>query len=583
VTNICIGKNISIHLEKLIESRLLVQANSGGGKSYCLRKILEESHPHVQQVILDIEGEFNTLRERFDYVLVGKDGDIPINLKIAEILPKKIIELGVSFIIDLSELKKHERILFVKRFLNALMELPKKYWKSLLVVVDECHDFAPEKGKAESLGSVIDLCTRGRKRGFCALLATQRLSKLNKDAAAETNNRLIGRTGLDIDMKRAGEELGFTGKDKLISLRHLEPGEFFAFGTAISKGVEKVNIGEVLTAHPRPGERDLQTNISPKSKIKSVIDKLKDLPVEVDKGLKTEGDLRKEIHSLRTEIGILKRGVKPIINNDVSSKKAYRDGLEEGRRQFKYLLKDERRDLQKFITATQNMGKIINNLPMVQVEVKLPNDIKGVVEDKKIVVSNVSHLKSEVCGTSKNGSVTQSHTKDSSVYIGEDFKLSAIQRRILKSLSDLLQVGLEFVPRPMLAAFSESRPKSSHFANSISGLKTLGLVEYGSSTVKITSEGLNFTTQDSAPITDDDLQGRWKNLLSALQKKIIDVVLEDYPSDISREDLAGRIDASSTSSHFANSISCMKTMGALIYSGAGRVMASKNLFIRGGV
>lgn len=47
---------------------------------------------------------------------------------------------------------------------------------------------------AESAGAVIDLATRGRKRGQCAVIATQRLSKLHKDAAAEMKNKLIGGT-----------------------------------------------------------------------------------------------------------------------------------------------------------------------------------------------------------------------------------------------------------------------------------------------------------------------------------------------------------------------------------------------------
>jgi DNA helicase HerA-like ATPase len=42
---------------------------------------------------------------------------------------------------------------------------------------------------------VKGLATRGRKRGFCAVAATQRLSKLHEGRAAECNNKLIGRTG----------------------------------------------------------------------------------------------------------------------------------------------------------------------------------------------------------------------------------------------------------------------------------------------------------------------------------------------------------------------------------------------------
>src|SRR5207302_8509415 len=98
---------------------------------------------------------------------------------------------------------------------------------------------------ADTRSAVIDLATLGRERGYSAILATKRLSKLNKDAAAECNNKLIGRTTLDVDMKRASEELGFTSKEQAIALRNLVAGEFYTFGPAISAEVTKITIGAV--------------------------------------------------------------------------------------------------------------------------------------------------------------------------------------------------------------------------------------------------------------------------------------------------------------------------------------------------
>jgi len=43
------------------------------------------------------------------------------------------------------------------------------------------------------MGPVIDLATRGRKRGYCVVLATQRLPKLAKDAAAAGFITLLSR------------------------------------------------------------------------------------------------------------------------------------------------------------------------------------------------------------------------------------------------------------------------------------------------------------------------------------------------------------------------------------------------------
>lgn len=77
------GTPVRLDIDQLLRTRLLIQANSGGGKSYALRKFLEETHGKVQHLVIDPEGEFSTLRERFDYVLVGKGGDIHADVRTA--------------------------------------------------------------------------------------------------------------------------------------------------------------------------------------------------------------------------------------------------------------------------------------------------------------------------------------------------------------------------------------------------------------------------------------------------------------------------------------------------------------------
>src|SRR4051812_16917050 len=109
-------------LERVLLSRVLLQANSGGGKSWALRRILEQTHGRVQQLVLDIDGEFHTLREKYDYVLVAKTGgDTLADPRSAPLLARRLLELGVSAILDLYELKADDRIKFARRFLEALI------------------------------------------------------------------------------------------------------------------------------------------------------------------------------------------------------------------------------------------------------------------------------------------------------------------------------------------------------------------------------------------------------------------------------------------------------------------------------
>lgn len=294
---------ITIEVPRLIESRLLVQANSGSGKSWALRRILEQTHHRVQQVVLDVEDEFHTLRERGDYILAGRasGGDCPAEPRSAPLLARRLLELGVSAIISLYELHERDRHLFVQKFLESMMNAPRDLWHPVLVVIDEAHKFCPQVGSSVAAGAVIDLMTRGRKRGFCGVLATQRISKLHKDAAAEANNKLIGRSALDVDMKRAAEELGLAGKAEVASLRQMKPGHFYAFGPALSDTVRAVKVGDVATTHPRAGERSAAVPPAP-AKVRAILAQLADLPAEAEEEERTVEQLRADLASLRRDL-----------------------------------------------------------------------------------------------------------------------------------------------------------------------------------------------------------------------------------------------------------------------------------------
>src|SRR5262249_8294429 len=161
----------------------------------------ERAAGRLQTIVLDPESEYATLREQIDMVLVGRDGEIPAEPRAAGLLARKLMELRLSAVVDLYDLRLPQRRHYVKEVLESLLSLPRSLWRPVLVVVDEAHLLCPEKaaGDSESTDAVIALMAQGRKRAICGILLTQRLAKLHKDAAAEANNVLVGRTWLDVD------------------------------------------------------------------------------------------------------------------------------------------------------------------------------------------------------------------------------------------------------------------------------------------------------------------------------------------------------------------------------------------------
>ncbi len=273
------GAPVELGLVRLIDSRALIQANSGAGKSYLLRLLAERAGASVQFLVIDPEGEFGTLREMLDLILVGQTGEIQANPRTAAMLARRLAESNSSAVLDLSELDLGKRRSFVRQFCTALIDLPRALWHPMIVAIDECHLFCPERsaGESESTDAVISLMSMGRKRGICGVLATQRISKLHKDAAAEASNVFTGRTTLDIDQKRAADILGMGKADKL-ALRDMADGEWFAFGPALKlNGVVKFRADKARTTHPKAGERHRLKPPPPSASVKGMVAEMADL------------------------------------------------------------------------------------------------------------------------------------------------------------------------------------------------------------------------------------------------------------------------------------------------------------------
>jgi uncharacterized protein len=305
------GGEVRLEVLRLLRTGLLIQASSGGGKSWLLRRIAEQLFGEVPIIIIDPEGEFATLRERYDILLVGKEGDIPATVASAGALARGLLELRVSAVCDLFEMLPEERHAWVAAFIGAMVSAPKRLWLNTAVLVDEAHQFCSEKGEGESLATrpMTALASTGRKRGFGPIFATQRLAKLKKDAAAELKNLLIGLTVLDTDKDRASRHLGVARKNRPkfdAEIQHLEPGHFFALGPALCQQRTLVRIAGVKTTHREPGESSADAP-PPTTKIRHLLPQLSDLlnthtaPEEQDRPalLAELARLRREVQALR--------------------------------------------------------------------------------------------------------------------------------------------------------------------------------------------------------------------------------------------------------------------------------------------
>jgi hypothetical protein len=244
------GSPATLDLEELLATRLLVQGNSGSGKSHLLRRLLEQSAPWVQQTIIDPEGDFVTLAERFGHLVIDAEAHSEQGLQLAG---ERARIHRVSAVLNLEGLDAEDQLRRAAAFLGGLFDVDRDHWYPMLVVVDEAQLFAPvsvgevsDEARKLSLGAMTNLMCRGRKRGLAGVIATQRLAKLAKNVAAEASNFLMGRTFLDIDMARAADLLGMERR-QAEAFRDLERGHFMALGPALSRRPLGIRIGQTET------------------------------------------------------------------------------------------------------------------------------------------------------------------------------------------------------------------------------------------------------------------------------------------------------------------------------------------------
>ena len=244
------GAPATLDLEELLATRLLVQGNSGSGKSHLLRRLLEQSAAWVQQAVIDPEGDFVTLAEQFGHLVIDAEDHTERGLEVAG---ERARIHRVSTVLNLEGLDAENQMRRAAAFLGGLFDADRGHWYPMLVVVDEAQLFAPavagevsDEARKVSLGAMTNLMCRGRKRGLAGVIATQRLAKLAKNVAAEASNFLMGRTFLDIDMARAADLLGMERR-QAEAFRDLERGQFMALGPALSRRPLGLRIGPTET------------------------------------------------------------------------------------------------------------------------------------------------------------------------------------------------------------------------------------------------------------------------------------------------------------------------------------------------
>lgn len=575
------GRSMELDVDVFLRTRGLIQAASGQGKSHFLRRVIEKLSKIVQVFVIDHEGEFSTLRQKFDFVLIGEGGDALPDVRTAGLLAHRLLELNASTVFDLSEaFRAHpsQRRAWVKAFLSAMMEAARRLWHPVVVVVDEAHKYCPEKDEAESAEAMTSLATDGRKRQFCALWATQRLAKLNKDAAAELLNKFIGGTSLDIDRKRAADDLGVYGhalQPFYDEIKVIDRGNFYALGPAVCKSRTLFFVGPTDTSSPMVGRRATPPP-PPSARIKTMLPTLADLPKEMQKKEETERDLRGRIAELEKavkeskRITVLDKAGAPMWT---PPRRLTLEQLNEAVGPIGMHYNDRGKAYREFLT------KKFAELVAHPVDTVVP---------RNLLHSALAKLNSPLApSTSGKAGAEALTTRRIEAPAAPAEYFENLQQKRLDS-----QNGLKSGAREILKALAgrSGQPVAKSELGVITGiskrtlsdylstLRTRGfLVTISSSEVQITPDGMIAAGPiEAEPRTTEEILERWKPKFKAGAARMLEVLVGEYPRGLSRQELRERagVPAERTATDY---LSVLRRARLLDESG-GTLKASKHLF-----
>ncbi|MFC6725480.1 helicase HerA domain-containing protein, partial [Halobium palmae] len=303
------GESVDLPVVEILTGRGFVTGKSGSGKSntasVVIENLLENNFPVL---IVDTDGEYYGLKEAFEILHVGADEecDIQVSPEHSEKIASLALEQNVPIILDVSgyldEADAEEMLLETAR---SLFAKEKKLKKPFLMLVEECHEYIPEKGGMGEAGKMlIKIGKRGRKHGLGIVGISQRPADVKKDYITQCDWLCWHRLTWNNDTKVVGRILGSEYAD---AIEDMGNGEAFLM-TDWAESIRRVQFHrkETFDAGATPGLDDFE-----RPELKSVsgdlVSELSDISDEKARRESEVADLRQELDKKRAKIDQLER------------------------------------------------------------------------------------------------------------------------------------------------------------------------------------------------------------------------------------------------------------------------------------
>src|SRR5712691_4587360 len=226
--NIDSSNEFQIQTQTLVGRSVAVLGITGSGKTNTAAVLIEELLSNgLPLTVVDIEGEYWGLKEKFEVLVAGRSqhAELEVGPNNAGQLAEISVKRGISVILDLSDFTQEDAYEFLVHYFASLWTACSSVKQPYQIVLEEAHEFVPQ-GKGTPLKQMLTrIALRGRKRGLGIILISQRSAKVEKDVLTQTSLLFLHKVVHPIDLKIYKDLVPLPGAQVEDMVRRLQPGE----------------------------------------------------------------------------------------------------------------------------------------------------------------------------------------------------------------------------------------------------------------------------------------------------------------------------------------------------------------------
>lgn len=179
----------------------------GSGKSNTAAVLMEELLAAGMPIlVIDIAGEYYTLRDEFEQVtVIGRSIETEVQIAITRNNVYQIAgtayKNGRSVVLDVSGLPSEARFDILEQYFAEVWQLSATLRIPLVIFLEEAHNWMPQVGRTPLKDTLIDIAAEGRKRGLTLVQIGQRSTRITKDTLTQADIAFLHKVRHPADMK----------------------------------------------------------------------------------------------------------------------------------------------------------------------------------------------------------------------------------------------------------------------------------------------------------------------------------------------------------------------------------------------